>query len=96
MSTKSTIKTEVSLGLKKSLGVFEAIAMVIGMVIGSGIFFKPSIVYQNAGSFGLGILAWIVGGIITMAAGLTVAEIASAIPKQEGFSLICVSFMGRN
>ena len=84
MTTKIAEKKEASLGLKKSLGVFEAVAMVIGMVIGSGIFFKPSIVYQNAGSFGMGILAWIVGGIITMAAGLTVAEIASAIPKTGG------------
>lgn len=76
--------TAVKAGLKKSLGILEAIAMVIGMTIGSGIFFKPSIVYQNAGSFQMGIAAWIVGGIITMAAGLTVAEIASAIPKTGG------------
>ncbi|WP_409069719.1 APC family permease [Clostridium sp. FAM 1755] len=70
--------------LQKNLGLFDAIAIVIGMVIGSGIFFKPSIVFQNAASPMLGILAWVVGGIITMASGLTVAEIASAIPKTGG------------
>lgn len=69
---------------KKSLGLIEAIAVVIGVVIGSGIFFKPSVVFTKAGAPGLGILAWIVGGIITMAAGLTVAEIAAAIPKTGG------------
>jgi len=54
------------------------------MVIGSGIFFKPSIVFRNAGSPTLGILAWVAGGIITMASGLTIAEIAAAIPKTGG------------
>ncbi len=54
------------------------------MVIGSGIFFKPSIVFRNAGSPTMGILAWLAGGIITMASGLTIAEIATAIPKTGG------------
>ncbi|MEG0332153.1 MAG: amino acid permease [Clostridium sp.] len=72
------------MNLKKELGLFHAIAIVIGMVIGSGIFFKPSIVFGAAGSPMLGILAWIVGGIIAMAAGLTIAEIASIIPKVGG------------
>lgn len=70
--------------LKKSLGLFDAMAIVIGMVIGSGIFFKPSIVFRNAGSPILAIMAWIVGGIIALASALTVAEIASAIPKTGG------------
>ncbi|MCS4525297.1 amino acid permease [Clostridium botulinum] len=54
------------------------------MVIGSGIFFKPAIVFKNAGSPMLGILAWLVGGLITIASGLTIAEIAAAIPKTGG------------
>lgn len=78
---KETIST---VQIKKSLGLFETISVVIGVVIGSGIFFKPSVVFKNAGTPGLGILAWVVGGIITMAAGLTVAEIAAAIPKTGG------------
>ena len=70
--------------LKKDLGLFEAMAIVIGMVIGSGIFFKPAIVFQNAGSPMLGIIAWVVGGIIAIAAGLTISEIAAIIPKVGG------------
>lgn len=71
-------------GLRKDLGFFAAFAVVVGMVIGSGIFFKPGIVLQNAGSAGLGIAAWALGGVITLAAGLTVAEIAAAIPRTGG------------
>ena len=70
--------------LKREIGFLEAITVVIGMVIGSGIFFKPSIVFKNAGSPTIGILAWVAGGIITMASGLTIAEIAAAIPKTGG------------
>ncbi len=70
--------------LKKEIGLMEAITVVIGVVIGSGIFFKASTVFKNAGTPMLGILAWVVGGIITMASALTVAEIAAAIPKTGG------------
>lgn len=70
--------------LKKEIGLLEAITMVIGVVIGSGIFFKASSVFSNAKSAKLGILAWIIGGVISMASALTVAEIAAAIPKTGG------------
>jgi APA family basic amino acid/polyamine antiporter len=70
--------------LKKTVTFVQAIAIVIGMIIGSGIFLKPSIVFQNAGSPMLGLLAWVLGGIITLASALTVAEIAAAIPKTGG------------
>lgn len=58
--------------------------MVIGVVIGSGIFFKASIVFKYAENPFLGIMAWILGGVITMASALTVTEIATAIPKTGG------------
>jgi basic amino acid/polyamine antiporter, APA family len=70
--------------LKKSVTFIEAVAIVIGMIIGSGIFLKPGIVFNNAGSPIMGILAWVAGGIITLASALTVAEIAAAIPKTGG------------
>ncbi len=70
--------------LKKEIGLLEAMTMVIGVVIGSGIFFKASPVFSNAGTPFMGIMAWVLGGIITMASALTVTEIATAIPKTGG------------
>jgi len=70
--------------LKKSVTFVEAIALVVGMIIGSGIFLKPGIVFSNAGSPMMGVLAWIAGGVITLASALTVGEIASTIPKTGG------------
>lgn len=70
--------------MKKTVTFIEAIAIVVGMIIGSGIFLKPGIVFNDAGSPIMGILAWIVGGIITLASALTIAEVASSIPKTGG------------
>ncbi len=69
---------------KKTITFIEAIAIVVGMIIGSGIFLKPGIVFNDAGSPIMGIMAWVVGGIITLASALTIAEIASSIPKTGG------------
>jgi APA family basic amino acid/polyamine antiporter len=71
-------------GLKKTIGFVPALAIVIGMVIGSGVFFKPHAVFTATGAPGLGMMAWVLGGIITIAGGLTTAEIAAAIPKTGG------------
>ena len=70
--------------LKKTVTFIEAVAIVIGTIIGSGIFLKPGIVLSNAGSPVMGILAWVAGGIVTLASALTIAEVASAIPKTGG------------
>lgn len=81
---KAKVGDNNSNSLKKQIGLFEAITMVIGIVIGSGIFFKASAVFGNAGSATMGIMAWVIGGVITIASALTIAEIATAIPKTGG------------
>ena len=70
--------------LKKEIGLIPALAIVIGIVIGSGVFFKPKAVFTATGAPGLGMIAWILGGIISIAGGLTAAEISAAIPKTGG------------
>ncbi|MDR3565453.1 MAG: amino acid permease [Negativicutes bacterium] len=70
--------------LKKDLGLIAATALVVGMVIGSGIFMKPGKVIAAAGDSSLGLLAWGLGGVITLAAGLTIAELGAQIPKTGG------------
>ncbi len=71
-------------GMRKDLGFWAAFSIVVGMVIGSGVFFKPGSVIRSAGGGAGALLAWFLGGVITLAAGLTVAEIAAAIPKTGG------------
>lgn len=70
--------------LKKELGLIATMALVIGIVIGSGIFMKPGKVILAAGDSTMALLAWALGGIITLAAGLTVAELGAQIPRTGG------------
>lgn len=70
--------------LTQSITFMQALALVVGMIIGSGIFLKPGIVLSDAGTPWMSILAWLAGGIITLASALSVAEIAAAIPKSGG------------
>jgi APA family basic amino acid/polyamine antiporter len=70
--------------LKKNLGFVATMALVVGMVIGSGIFMKPGKVILAAGDSTMALIAWVFGGVITLAAGLTVSELGVQIPKTGG------------
>ncbi len=70
--------------LKRNIKLFEAILFVIGFVIGSGIFLKPSVVLKNTGSSGGALMVWILGGLMSLCAALTISEIAAYIPKIGG------------
>lgn len=69
---------------KKSLGFLQGLAIVVGMIIGSGIFLKPSVVLNDAGSPVMALVAWILGGVVTLCSALSIAEIASNIPRAGG------------
>ena len=82
--------------LQKNLGLAAALSTVIGMVIGGGVFFKPQAVYTlTGGAPGLGILAWVIAGILTITAGLTAAEVSAAIPKTGGMMVYIEEIYGK-
>lgn len=71
--------------LKKNLGVWTAMSIVVGCVIGAGVFFKPYAIYNaTGGAPGMGIIAWIVGGLMSIFGALTFAEVAILIPRTGG------------
>lgn len=80
--------------MKKSLGMLQGLALVVGMIIGSGIFLKPGVVLQNAGSPVMALIAWVVGGIVTLASALSIAEIAANIPKAGGLYIYLEDLYG--
>ena len=78
-------KQEQKQELKKNLGAVTAMATVVGSVIGSGVFFKPQAIYTaTGGAPGLGMYAWLITGIVSIAAALTFSEVAIMIPKTGG------------
>jgi len=70
--------------LRRDLGVAHASAIVVGTIIGSGIFLVPSEMMQAAGSARLVYLAWIVGGALSLAGAITYAELGAMKPEAGG------------
>jgi len=71
--------------LERRYGLFTAICMVVGIVIGSGVFFKAQTILQKTeGNMPLGILAWIIGGLIMIFCILAFAAMAQKYEKVNG------------
>src|SRR5215467_5029698 len=83
MSTDSTEHTA-KLNLVRGLGLWAAIAVVIGDTIGSGIFLVPSAMARTVGSTTLTFTAWIVGGLIVLCGAFCYAELGATFPKAGG------------
>ncbi|MDO5375099.1 MAG: amino acid permease [Staphylococcus rostri] len=70
--------------LKPTIGLFTAVTIIVGTIIGSGVFVKPSSVLAYAGTSNLALWAWLLGGILTLASGLTIAEVGAQITRTGG------------
>ena len=70
--------------LPRALGVSHATAIVVGTIIGSGIFLVPSEMMQAVGSAKLVYLAWLVGGLLSFFGALTYAELGAMKPQAGG------------
>ena len=70
--------------LPRELNVWHGTAIVIGTVIGSGIFLVPAEMMQAAGTAKLVYLAWIVGGILSIFGAMTYAELGAMKPQAGG------------
>ena len=71
-------------GLRRELGLFDAVCVVVGAIIGVGIFFTPSKVAALAGSQGAALLTWAAGGGIALLGALTFAELGSLCERSGG------------
>lgn len=70
--------------LQRVLGLWSAISIVIGTVIGSGVFLVPSTMIRHLGSVGNLFVVWIVAGLLSLFGALTYAELAAALPEAGG------------
>lgn len=71
--------------LKKRYGLFTAICMVVGIVIGSGVFFKAQdILNYTGGNMLIGIVAWIIGGIVMIICAFNFANFGTKYAKVNG------------
>ena len=70
--------------LKKEFTVLSGVGFIAGNIIGSGIFITPRNIFVNTGSFGLTLVAWVIGGLIALAGGLCYIELGVVIRKSGG------------
>src|SRR5215470_13192385 len=71
-------------GLQPTMGLFSGMAMVVGLMIGSGIFSTPGIILTSVGSPGLSLLVWVIGGAVTYCGALSFVELGTMLPKSGG------------
>ena len=71
-------------GLLRVLGPWTATALVVGIVIGSGVFKKARNVAENVPEFGLGMSVWVLGGVLALLGALALAEVATLFPRAGG------------
>lgn len=79
--------------LPRQIGLLNAIAVLVGVTIGSGIFRVPATVAAQLHDPGPVILCWILGGAVALFGALTIAELAAALPRSGGiFAYLLESF----
>ena len=67
-------------GLQRKLGLVSGICLIVGTMIGSGIFASPRYVMENSGSVGLTLIVWSLCGVLAMFGALCYAELGTMIP----------------
>ncbi len=68
----------------RRLGLFDGTMMVMGGIIGAGIFLNPAIVAQRVGTAALTVTVWVLGGVVAMAGAYCFAELGARYPKAGG------------
>ncbi|HEX6985407.1 MAG TPA: amino acid permease [Planctomycetaceae bacterium] len=82
-------------GLVRALGPGMATALVVGNVIGAGIFLKPGQAVAQAGSVPVALAAWAAGGLLCMLGALTIAELGLRLPQAGGLYVYLREGFGR-
>ncbi len=76
--------SELDTGLRRVLGPVSAISVVVGAIVGAGIFFTPTLVARMAGDAHLAMWTWVVGGVVALLGALTFAELGGMYPETAG------------
>lgn len=79
--TATSTEADKSVGLKREMGLMAAINVIIGVMIGSGIFVSPQDALRYSGSIGACLMVWVVCGVISLLGALCFAELGTIVPR---------------
>ncbi|XP_026461743.1 b(0,+)-type amino acid transporter 1-like [Ctenocephalides felis] len=83
--------------LRRELGLFSAISMIVGVMIGSGVFVSPSSALAHSGSVGFCLLVWAICGVISLLGALAFAELGTVVPRSGAeYAYFLESFGDKN
>lgn len=77
-------KVEEGIKMAKSIGLLEGTAIILGIIMGSGIFISPKGVLKDAGSVGFSLVVWVLCGVLSLIGALCYAELGCMIPLSGG------------
>jgi APA family basic amino acid/polyamine antiporter len=82
-------------GLLRDLSLFDTINLVIGTIIGSGIFLVPAEIARAVHTPGWMLAVWVIGGVLTLLGALSLAELGAAMPEAGGIYTFITRAFGR-
>ena len=86
---------EYGTAVRPHLGLWDIVSIILGIVIGAGIYETAPFILQNVSSPAMGLVVWVAGGILTFIGGLCYAELASTYPRSGGDYVYLTKAFGR-
>ena len=80
-SNNSSSEADISVKLKRTVGLFSGISLIVGTMIGSGIFVSPTGLLDRTGSVAMSLVVWTACGVVSMFGALAYAELGTMIPR---------------
>lgn len=98
-SVKGTAGLKQGISLKRDITLFSAVGVIIGMMVGSGIYVTPQSILSHGGSFGVCMILWMVVAMVAVCGGLCYVELGLLVRKSGGeftYVVEAYSFKHRN